>query len=93
MKVKVVFGKEKKVKVNPTDLLSASLQEVLSDKIGRDIPASSIVSFDGTTAVVVDGEEKFLDIDENDLIDQSIKDVVKKTLKTRKKFDVAVVKN
>ena len=67
MKIVVRIGKEKKIKINPASLLDRSLQELLSEKLGKNIASKDIKLFSGTEAVILDGEEHFIDISEEEL--------------------------
>ena len=90
IKVKVEKGKKKTVTVNPTDLMTQQLHEVISEKLKKDIPATAILSFDGKKATYTDGETIELNVPEGDLVSQSITQWVQKHLKTKAQLQITV---
>ena len=84
----VSFGSEKKMKIKPQDLMENSVGELIKEKF----PDGTLVSFDGTTAVVLDGKDQEIMVDPVELIVESAEKVIAKKLKTRKKLSIRVGK-
>jgi len=91
IKVLVEKGKKKTIVVKPSDLMSKSLQEIISEKLGRKVSQDEILSFDGKKAEYMDGERLDFLIPETELLDQSIRQWVSKKLKTRSKLNITIL--
>ena len=90
--VKVTVGSKKKIKINLADLLDKTLIELVEEKLGKEVNPNKIKSV-GDSVEIFDGEDKILEIQENDLIKQSIEQVVKKELelKSLKNVEIAII--
>ncbi len=95
MKVKVSFGKSKKITISAKDLIVSSVEEVVEEKLKTSDFKIQNVKFNGDKCEVEvsTGDVKVVDIDEKDLIDKSIKQILKEKLKLKsvKNLDIEVI--
>lgn len=84
----VSTGIERKIKIKPQDLMERSVGEIIADRY-KD---GKIISFDGSTAVVIDGKDVTVMVDPKDLITESAEKIIKRKLKTQKKLKISVGK-
>jgi len=90
--IKVERGKDKTCTINPAELMSLPLHEVVSKKTGKDVTQDAIISFDGKKVVYTDGNTIELSIPEADLLKQNVTQWVQKHLKTRSKMHITFLK-
>jgi hypothetical protein len=96
MKVKVKNNKSKKVILSAKELLTASVEELVAEKLGdsKDFYVED-VNFNGSKCEVMvnSGEPQIVDIDENLLMDKNIKQIVKDKLglKTIKNIEIEII--
>ena len=82
IRVKITKGGTKKFKVSVKDLMEKSLVELVEEKIGKTVSMDNI-KLDGDTVEILDGDVEVLEIDEKNLIKNSIEQLVKKALNVR----------
>lgn len=90
LKVLVKKGKNKSMVIKPELLIGSYLEEIISEKVGKQITQEDLVSFDGKKVIYSDSEAMELYIPEADLLTQSITQWVKKYLKTKGAVDITV---
>ena len=93
VKIKVDKGKKKSMTVKPADLISSTLVEIVSDKLGKEVTNDSILSFDGKKVEYIDGDSIEFSIPEKELLDVSISQWAQKKLKSRAKLNITVLKS
>jgi len=96
MKIKVTIGKKQNITIESKDLIGSSIENIVEEKIGKSNFVIEDVLFSGDKCKVVvgDGVSEIVDIDDNELIDKSIKQVVKNKfkLKTTKGLNISIIK-
>ena len=82
------IGSTHKLKIKMADLVSSSIEEIVKEKW----PDGKVTDITGDTASVMVGESKEIMVDPAELIESTARDIIKKKLKTRKKFTIEVGK-
>jgi len=96
MKVKINRGKKQTFILQSSELVSNSIVEIIEDKTKNNAFVIEKVNFNGDKCRVTIGnkEEEIIDIDEEELMEKSIKQVVKDKLKlkTIKGIEISIIK-
>ena len=82
VRIKITKGETKKFKVSVKDLMEKSLVELVEEKIGKTVSMDNI-KLDENTVEILSGDVEVLEIDEQDLIKNSIEQLVKKVMNVR----------
>ena len=92
IRVKVTKGSKKSFRVKMEDLLNKSLLELVEEKLKSPVSEDKI-KLNGDKVEVVTGEEKVVEIEEQELLKQSIEQAIKKrlNLKSLKGVELAII--
>ena len=90
MEFVVKKGKRTTISVKPDELITSTLLDIVSREAGRELPMSSIISFDGKKVTFTDEEEHIVDIPDHELIKNSAENWIKKKFKLRGPVDISV---
>ena len=89
--VKVLKNKQKSMSINPSLLIDKTVAEIIQEK-SEEEKNINVISFDGKKVTYTSGEDSIFSIPEQELLDLSINEWVKKKLKSRTKLSVEVIK-